>query len=718
MKLLKWILISAGGLVVLCAAGLAFIAATFDPNQYKGQIADLVQEKTHRTLTIEGDIKLSLFPTLGVQLGKTRLSELSNPEEFAALEQMRVSLALIPLLSKEVVVDEVQLDGLRVNLVKYRDGKTNFDDLLGAKEAAAPTPAPAPPSATPIKFDIDGVKVSKASLNWKDETAGTTYTVSDLKLKTGRVAPGIPVEFELSAALSASQPKMEVKLQCSGTLTADPQRQNFSVALLNASVGATGPQLEALLNIKLSGMEASARAVQVGEMLVTLDAKQGNNAVKGTLSTPLAADLENQVIELSKLAGKFDVVSPALPMQKLTVPLTGTVRADLRKQTVHTDLTARVDESTIKAKVDLTDFAAPFTRFDIAIDKFDLDRFLPPAKKRAAGTEPARPPQTEQPIDFSPIKTLNLAGSLGIDELIASNVKAQSVRMDLKASGGRLDVNPLSAGLYQGKIRGAISVNAHNNQLAIKQNLSGVAVGPLLRDALQQDLLEGLGDVVLDLTATGNTVSAIKKSLNGTAALNLKDGAIKGINLARSLRNAKALLTGGKRETEHTATAGEQTDFAELTGSFVIRDGVAHNDDLLAKSPFLRLTGAGDIDIAQGSLNYLAKAAVVATSAGQGGKEMDDLKGLMVPVRASGPFAALKYKLEFGSAFSDSAKQQLDVKKEELKEKLEDKLKSRLPGAEKPAGEAAPPATEEGAPAENREDKFKEKLEKKLKKVF
>jgi len=453
-------------------------------------------------------------------------------------------------------------------------------------------------------------------------------------------------------------------------------------------------------------------------MLVTLDAKQGNNAVKGTLSTPLAADLENQVIELSKLAGKFDVVSPALPMQKLTVPLTGTVRADLRKQTVHTDLTARVDESTIKAKVDLTDFAAPFTRFDIAIDKFDLDRFLPPAKKRAAGTEPARPPQTEQPIDFSPIKTLNLAGSLGIDELIASNVKAQSVRMDLKASGGRLDVNPLSAGLYQGKIRGAISVNAHNNQLAIKQNLSGVAVGPLLRDALQQDLLEGLGDVVLDLTATGNTVSAIKKSLNGTAALNLKDGAIKGINLARSLRNAKALLTGGKRETEHTATAGEQTDFAELTGSFVIRDGVAHNDDLLAKSPFLRLTGAGDIDIAQGSLNYLAKAAVVATSAGQGGKEMDDLKGLMVPVRASGPFAALKYKLEFGSAFSDSAKQQLDVKKEELKEKLEDKLKSRLPGAEKPAGEAAPPATEEGAPAENREDKFKEKLEKKLKKVF
>ena len=719
MKLLKWILIVLAGVVVLFAAALAFIAATFDPNQYKGQIADLVREKTHRTLTIEGDIKLSLFPTIGVQLGKTRLSEFGSPEEFAALEQMRVSLALIPLLSKDVVVDEVQLNGLRVALVKYPDGKTNFDDLLGGQEAGAPSPAPPSPSANPIKFDIDGVKISKAAMSWKDEAAGTAYSVSDLSLETGRLAPGVPVEFELSMAFSASQPKLDVRLQGSGTLTADPQRQNFSVAMLTAEVGATGPQLEALLNIKLAGVEATAKALQVSEVLITLDVKQGNNAVKGTLSTPVAADLETQLIELPKLAGKFDVTSPSLPMKKLTVPLAGTVRADLKRQAVNADLTVRIDESNLKAKVGLTDFAALFTRFDIAIDKFNLDRYLPPAERKTASTEPAATREAEQPIDFSAIKTLNLAGSLSIDELIASNVTAQNVRMDVKASGGRLELNPLSANLYQGNTRGSASVNAHSNQLAIKQNLSGVSIGPLLRDALKQDLLDGRGDVALDVTATGNILSAIKKSLNGSAAVSLKDGAIKGINLAQSLRNAKAMFTGGKRDSEQAAAAGEKTDFSDMTASFVIRDGVAHNDDLLVKSPFLRLTGGGDIDIAQGSLNYLAKAAVVATSSGQGGKELGDLKGLTVPVRVSGPFAALKYKLEYGSVFSDSTRQQFEEKKEELKDKLQDKLKSRLPQADKPPGEAPPPGpTGDSAPSQEPEDKLKEKLEEKLKKVF
>jgi AsmA protein len=714
MKLLKWFLIAVGGVVILFAGVLAFIAATFDPNQYKGQIADLVKEKTQRTLTIEGDIKLSLFPTLGVQLGKTRLSEFRSDQDFAGLEQMRVSLALLPLLSRDVVVDQVQLNGLRVNLVKHRDGKTNFADLLGAEQAGAPapTPTPPPPSAAPIRFDIDGVKVSKATVSWKDEAAGTEYTASDLNLETGHLAPGVPVKFDLSAVFSASQPKMDVKLQCSGNLTADPQSRSFSVAMLTASVGAKGPQLEALLNIKLSGVEGSAKVLQVGEFLITVDAKQGDNAVKGTLSTPIAADFDTQLVELPRLSGEFDVASPALPMKKLTVPLAGTVRADLKKQTVNADLTSRFDESNIKAKVGLSDFASPFTRFDIAIDKLNVDRYLPPAEKKATSAEPAPAPQAEQPIDFSPIKNLNLAGSLGIDELIASNVKVQNLRMDVKAGGGRLEVNPLSANLYQGNARGTASVNANNNQLAIRQKLSGVSIGPLLRDALKQDLLEGRGDVALDVTAAGNTVSAIKKALNGSAALNLKDGAIKGINLAQSLRNAKAMFTGGTRDSEQAAAAGEKTDFSDLSASFVIRDGVAHNDDLLVKSPFLRLTGAGDINIAQGSLNYLAKAAVVASSGGQGGKELDDLKGLSVPVRVSGPFAALKYKLEYGSAFSDSTKQQFQEKKEELKDKLEDQLKARLPGAKEPAGEGAPATGEESAPAQKPEDKLKEKLKK------
>ena len=604
MKILKWILIAVGTVVLLFAAALAFIAATFDPNQYKAQVADLVREKTQRTLVIEGDIRLMLFPKLGVRLGKTRLLEFKSEKEFAGLDDMRVSLALIPLLSRQVVVDQIQLDGLRANLVKHKDGKTNFGDLLGGEKADVPA-KPSAPAQTPIRLEVEGVRISKATLVWKDETTGADYAISDFNLKTGRVAPGVPAKFDFGATIRANQPKTEVKLQAGGTLTADLEKQAFSVA------GMT---------IKLNGDAAGFTG--------------------------------------------------------LAVEVSGSVGADLQKQTANADLAMKVNDSNIKAKVAVADFAALRTTFDVVIDKLDVDKYLPP--KKPGETKAPGGPQPEQPIDFSPIKKLDVAGSVRIGDLTVSNIKAQNVRVDVKAKNGRLDADPLSASLYQGSVKGTASVDANSNRVAIKQTLAGISIGPLLHDAIGQDLLEGRGNVALDLAATGNLVSAMKKTLNGKASLELKEGAIKGINLAQYLRDAKALLSGGKREAERGAVAGEKTDFSELTASFDIKNGIAHNGDLLAKSPFLRLTGEGDINLPDSTVNYLAKVAAVASAAGQGGKEAADLKGLSVPVRVSGPFTALKYRIEFGSVLSDSAKQKLEEKKEVIKDKLEDKLKEKL----------------------------------------
>jgi AsmA protein len=852
MKLLKWVLIAVGAVVLLFAAVLAFIAATFDPNQYKAEVAKLVKDKTQRTLTIEGDIRLMLFPKLGVHLGKTRFSEFKSDKDFASLDDMRVSLEIIPLLSKQIVVDEIQLDGLRAGLVKHKDGKTNIDDLLGGeKKEEAPKPAEPKAEQGPIKLAVDGVRISKAALNWKDEATGAEYAVSDFTLKTGRVAPGVPTKFEMSAQIRASQPKTDVKLQVAGTLNPDLDQQVFSLAGLSvkvngeaagitklstdlradiearmrnqqvdivklnldvsgnlgkdsfkaklsapkiemiasalsvnglaADVGGTvagvtlsegalrvpqlimdldkqtvlvdgitfsakgkrdadsfeakldapkisiskdkasgsdvvlqlkaqGPKLDATAGIKIAGIEGSGKAVRVGQFVITIDAKQADNAVKGSLSTPILADLDERNFQLPKLVGDFDVTSPDLPMKKLKIPLSGSVATNLKKQTANVDLAMKLDDSNIKAKASVSDFAVLRSTFDVAIDKLDVDKYLPP-KKAGEPAKPATGPQAEQPIDFSPLKKLDTSGSVRIGDLKASNIKMQSVRVDVHAKNGVLVVEPLAANLYQGSLKGRASIDANANRIATKQDLTGISIGPLLHDAAGQDLLEGRGNVSLDVTTTGNLVSAMKKTLNGTAKLSLKDGAIKGINLNQSLRNAKSMFTGGKKESEQGANAGEKTDFSELEASFDIKNGIAHNGDFLAKSPFLRLTGEGDINLPDSSLNYLAKAAVVASSSGQGGKDLADLKGLTIPVRASGPFTALKYKLEFGSILSDSAKQKLDETKTELKGKLEDKLKSKLLGKPDDAAPAAGEQSPGQAPA-TPEDKLKNKLKK------
>jgi AsmA protein len=333
----------------------------------------------------------------------------------------------------------------------------------------------------------------------------------------------------------------------------------------------------------------------------------------------------------------------------------------------------KFDESTINGRAGLAKFTPPTYTFDLSVDKLDADRYLP----KSAGSQPApkgesKATSPEQPIDVAALKDLNASGTIKIGSLKVSNVKTSNVRLDIKAANGRLDVNPIAANLYKGSLAGALAVNAAATPtFTVKQKLSGIDIGPLLKDLADKDLLEGRGNVALDVTAQGNTMSALKKALAGTATLRLTDGALKGINIAGSIRSAKAKLGTLRGEQVQQADKTEKTDFSELSASFNIKNGVAHNNDLSMKSPLLRVGGEGDINIGADSLDYLIKAAVVGTSKGQGGRELADLQGVTVPVRVSGPLDAPSYKLDFAALATDAAKQKLEGA---VKERIEKQL--------------------------------------------
>src|SRR6266513_2021923 len=346
-------------------------------------------------------------------------------------------------------------------------------------------------------------------------------------------------------------------------------------------------------------------------------------------------------------------------------------------------LSARVEAAQPKADYQVRlsgDYRLSFEKqtFTLAADQVNLDRYLPPPPPKPAAGAPkgASAPSTkpEEAIDLSALKALDLKGDLKIERLIASNVKLESVHLGVKAAGGKVDAEPLTADLYQGKLSGAASANAHTNRFALKADLGGVTLGPLLKDALNNDLLEGRGSVALDVQTGGASVSAMKKALSGGASLALRDSSLKGVNLAELLRKARS-LRGSSPPAEQGAIAAERTDFTELGASFVIRNGVAHNDDLSAKSPLLRLAGSGDIDLGANSIDYLIKASVVASSSGQGGKDLAELRGVTVPVKVSGPLDAPRFRADLRATVGDAVKQRAEDK---LKERAQDRLKSLL----------------------------------------
>jgi AsmA protein len=599
VKILKYVVFVLGGLVILIGAVLAYVAATFDPNQYKPRIVQAVKERTQRTLKLEGNIGLSFWPSIGAKIGKVSLSERASEREFAAVDELRVSLKLLPLLSREAVVDTVRVRGLRANLVKGKDGRLNVEDLAGAPGAKE---APAPKGAQPgFKVDVAGVDIENATIAYTDQAAGTKVTLTRLNLKTGRIAPGVPSRVELSVNIQGSQPKLDMQAGLKTRLTFNPGQQ--SIALEDLAVEAKGA----------------------------------------------AADFKS-----------------------LAFQATGGATVDGAKERAQAQLAGKFDETSFKARLGIDGFATPAIRFDVEMDRLDVDRYLAPApaggqqKPAAGGPEPR--------FDLTGLRALRAEGTLKIGSLKANNVKGSNVQLAVKANGGRVNLDPVTADFYQGKLASAITINAApaTPTFAVRHRFNGISVGPLVKDLADSDLLEGKGDIAADVTSQGNTVSALKKALAGTASLKLADGALKGIDIGGSIRDAKARLGALRGEQTQAADKSQKTDFSELTATFRIANGVARNNDLDMKSPLLRVGGEGEINIGADSLNYLVKASIVGTSKGQGGRELEDLRGVTVPVRVSGPLASPSYKLDFGRAATDAAKQ-----------RLTDELQKRLGGGAK-----------------------------------
>jgi len=746
MKILKYLLIAFAGVAVVTGGVITYIAATFNPNSYKPQIIQLVKDKKQRTLKLDGDIKLKFWPSIGADLGKLSLSEFKSETEFASVENARVSLKLMPLLSKKVVVDEVEIKGVRAAIVKYKDGRMNIDDLLSKDEKK---------EKEQIEFDIDHIKLENANLAYRDEAQRASYALSNVNLATGRIAPNVPGKIDLSMTVQGDKPKMNlvivlktqlmfdlenqvfaldglgleakgqaadlnnINAKASGGITAKLKDGEFTTRGLSAALtGVSGknsldlkfdaPQLlvtkdnasgdkvtiaakitnaqgATVANVVLPGIEGTAQAFKASGMTLDLDIKQDDLTIKARVTSPLSGNFQTQQINLPQLGVNITATGPNLPGKTISGNLAGSASVSGSKQQVQANLAGKVSDSTIKAQVGVNGFAPPGLTFDVDIDQLDLDKYAAQGgAKPAAG---AKSGGADKPIDLTGLRLLRANGKIHIGTLKASNIKASNVRLEIKAAGGQVSVSPLSANLYGGAMNGAASVNAApaTPQFAIKQNLNGVSIGPLLKDLADKDMLEGKGTVNVDVRTQGATVGALKRALNGGASVNLRDGSIKGIDIAGTIRDARAQLAAMKGQQTQQADKNKKTEFSELSGTFAIQNGVARNNDLSLKSPLLRVAGAGDINIGEDTVNYLVKASVVGTLSGQDGRGVNDLRGVTVPVRATGPLAAPSFALDFESLVTDTVKQKAE---DAVKSKIEERLFGK-----KSAAPAAPGAT-------------------------
>jgi AsmA protein len=622
MKALKYVAYAAGGIIVLLVIAAIGVALVVDGAFVKSRLEQAMKEK-NRGLKIEGVPKLRLFPVAGLALGKTSLSEAGSDRVFVAFDSAEVALRVMPLFSGEVAVETLKLAGLNATVVRRKDGSMNFSDLAGKPGEDKKDKREEPPVLRLAEIGID-----KAQVVYRDEVSGQELTVADFNLKTGRLDGESPGEVALSARVSGKRPVIDLRAQASGALRFNLSRGEFAFDKFVA-------QVKGQLDRDQLAAEFSAPKVEVTR------AQASGSEVKGTLQLKGPQRNVDARLNIASIQGK----AGALDIPKLALDFSGTasgvaakaqlqaaIKANLPKQDLTADLSGRLDDAPFKGRVGLTNFVPLAANFDLDFERLNVDRYLPPDSK-----------SKDEKVDLAVLKGYDVKGKLAVGALTAQRVKLENFKAEVKLAGGKLEVAPHSANLYGGTLAGTVTADANGNRVSVKEELKNVSVGPLLRDAMQKDLLEGRGNVTLDVHSAGGTETALKKALAGSARLDIKDGAIKGINLADSARNLKSMVGGKSAKPD----ASQKTDFSEMSASFKIDKGVARNDDLKAASPFIRLGGAGNIDVGNSTLDYLAKATLAATSKGQGGRDAKDLTGITIPVKLSGPLDNPNWNVDY-----------------------------------------------------------------------
>jgi AsmA protein len=674
MRPVRYVGIALGVLVGLVVLGLLAVKLFVNPNDFKPRIISAVHESTGRELSLPGELKLGVFPWVAVEFGP---ASLSNPAGFAAaplvaVQHVALRVRLLPLLRKQLQIGRIEIEGLDLRLQKNAGGKGNWEDLGGAKDSQAPTGSSA--SAQALK-DLGGISIKDSRFSYQELVA------ENVSLEVGRISSGAVTAATAKLRLVTAPTTAPIDLTT--TLSFAPDFAGNRIAISDLSLTGT----------RAAAAAAPALAVKFSAPAITTDLKQQ------TLSAPafiaqvgearLSGSLNGSGITASpQLSGRFQLaqVSPRALAATLgiTLPATRDPQA-LTRLTAAGDyryggnavaadgLEVRLDDSTLRGRVAVTDLKSDALSFDLSLDQVDFDRYRAPAAPTAR--KPPVPGSAKAGDASASLKSLIVDGTMRVGSATVANLHATQFSATIAAKDAVTRIAPMRAQLYGGSYAGEITIDTRAAVPAVKmeQTLNNVDVAGLLKDFAKSTRFSGRGNVTTSLTARGLGGDEFLGTLNGRASAALNNGAIEGVDLWFEINRAMTLV---QQQGLPSGAGSGRTKFDEFKVSADIANGVAISKDLSIISQNLRVAGAGTVNLVSQALDYKVNATVLKQPTSGPVTSANTLA--LVPVNITGSLASPKVSPDLQGLAKARLQQELDKHKGDLQQKLQDQLKNIL----------------------------------------
>ena len=616
---MKWIIRAIGILllILVVAVGSLFLLPA---DRIARIAADQLRNLTGREVTITGDVGLTFWPVLGVTAGGLEVGNADWAKDGAMLSAANAAIGVdaMALIRGEIKITNIEAQSPTIRLEQRRDGRASWQFSDGGGEAAIET-APTAPARSPRPLTIQRLNITDATLIYDAEGSDLVRVDGvDLSLDW----PERAGDAVIKAALRPAADRVSIE----ATINRFDQFLNGDIRPLRARVDTKGG------GVSLTGRAGLAGAV--------------------------AGDLWLKTSDTGRFLAALGVADIALPQGlgktadiNLDLTLTPDRRLALR------EVVADLGGNALTGAADITLNGTPDVNAQINVGALDLTGFAGSAPKGTAPASstpaPASPTGwSKAPIDASALSAFNGEVALRADSIDLGTLSLGATRVLLRNDRSRLVAELREIRAYAGVISGEFVVNNRNGlSVGGALNATSIAMQPLLQQTAGLGRFHGTGDAEVSFLGSGASLDAIMRSLSGSGAVNVGRGHIEGIDL-------DALM--GNFDVE-----GGTTVFDSLAATFDMDQGVLRNDDLLMQLPNFTATGTGQVGLGAQTLDYTVTPKALRVNGD---------RGLAIPVRIFGPWAAPQIKPDLQAALDMNFAKEKEQARQKLNEKLEEEL--------------------------------------------
>lgn len=611
---MRWVFRLVGALGVL--AVLAIGALALIPSEQVARLAtDRFEAVTGRELTIEGAVKPSLWPVLGVETGRVTLSNAPWSDEGPMLvaEGMSIRIDLGALMGGTLRITGFDLLRPEILLERSEDGLSNW--MFGGDNGGS---ASAGMAGADTPFTLDLAVIRDGSLGYLDHATGQAVQIGGIEAEARLADYDGPLELALSGEMSGQA------LVASATV--GTFRQAYDGAVVPVEM-----------------------AARVGDATLAFT---GRGSVQ-----PLAAEgqLEAELGDLSDIAALLALEAPDLPegLGARSVAIAGKLTRSGEGDLYLRDGRIGLDGTVLTGDLDLRlDGDRPKLAGQLATEALAFGN-----DASGGGSGGAAAGWSDAPLSAEGLWVADVDLALSADAVRLGAVRLEGLRAKISVDAGRAVVDLGTVAAYDGTLAGQVVVNARKGMsVGGRLDFTAVALQPMLVDVAGYDRLIGTGDLSLDFVAAGQSVAALMRGVDGQGRLALGAGEIRGIDVPAMLATLNAQEMGPE----------EKTVFDSIDASFRIEGGDLFNEDLRLQSSYLRATGSGRVGLGARDFDYRLRATAL-----QGA---DGADRIAVPIWITGPWAKPKVSLDTEALAQERLGEQAKAAEDELRRRAAEEL--------------------------------------------